>query len=48
LESWLRLPFARPVEELTTAVELLAQAWSAVVSGRPRAAALDVDAAYVI
>jgi DNA-binding transcriptional MocR family regulator len=48
LESWLRLPYTRPVEELTTAVELLAQAWSAVVSGRPRSAALDLDAAYVI
>ena len=32
LESWLRLPYTRPGDELTVAVELLAQAWAALRS----------------
>jgi DNA-binding transcriptional MocR family regulator len=48
LESWIRLPFTRPVEDLTQAVELLAEAWAAT-SGRlaPRVA-LEPDVAYVV
>ncbi len=48
LESWLRLPFARPVEELSTAIGLLAQAWAAVASGRPGVLVPEPDAAYVV
>ena len=33
LESWLRLPFTRPIEELERAVPLLAEAWATLHSG---------------
>jgi DNA-binding transcriptional MocR family regulator len=51
LESWLRLPYTRPGDELTLAVELLAQAWAAIRSqsgGGTRGRELDADAAYVV
>jgi DNA-binding transcriptional MocR family regulator len=48
LESWIRLPFTRPVEELTQAVELLAQAWAATSGGLAPRAALEPDVAYVV
>jgi DNA-binding transcriptional MocR family regulator len=53
LESWLRLPYTRPVDELAHAVPLLADAWGQVVSaaGAPTsgmgAAALTADP-YVV
>ncbi|MFC6008877.1 MocR-like transcription factor YczR [Angustibacter luteus] len=50
LESWVRLPFALPVDVLARAVPLVAQAWD-VVTRRPaggRRPAPDDDAAYVV
>ncbi len=49
LESWLRLPFTRPAEDLEAAVRELAQAWAAVAAGRPApAAASEPVEAYVV
>ncbi len=48
LESWIRLPYTRPVEELAVAVDLLGQAWAAVAGLGSTARTLDADAAYVV
>jgi DNA-binding transcriptional MocR family regulator len=48
LESWLRLPFSRTVEDLETAVGELAQAWAAVGSGVPSAIPVEPVEAYVV
>jgi DNA-binding transcriptional MocR family regulator len=48
LESWIRLPYTRPVEELSVAVDLLGQAWATVAGLGPGARTLDADAAYVV
>ncbi|MFL6100180.1 MAG: PLP-dependent aminotransferase family protein [Actinomycetales bacterium] len=48
LESWVRLPYTRPVEDLTRAVDALAAAWSGL-SGRPGGRReLTPDEAYVV
>jgi DNA-binding transcriptional MocR family regulator len=48
LESWVRLPYTRPVEDLTRAVDALAAAWFGL-SGRPGARReLTTDEAYVV
>jgi hypothetical protein len=54
LESWLRLPYTRPVQELEHAVDVLAQSWAAIGGGEPAGSALRVvaaepaDRAYVV
>jgi DNA-binding transcriptional MocR family regulator len=48
LESWVRLPYTRPVEELARSVDILASAWSSL-SGRPAGRReLPPDEAYVV
>jgi DNA-binding transcriptional MocR family regulator len=48
LESWLRLPYTRPVEDLTRSVAILAAAWAGL-SGRPGGRRdLSPDDAYVV
>jgi DNA-binding transcriptional MocR family regulator len=39
LDRFVRIPYARPEPELRDAVDRLAEAWTAVLSGRPARAA---------
>ena len=48
LESWLRLPYTRPVADLDAAVHELAAAWDLVISGGPAPVPVEPVEAYVV
>jgi DNA-binding transcriptional MocR family regulator len=48
LESWVRLPYTRPVEELVRAVEVLAEGWAAVSGGAVGRREPTAEEAYVV
>ena len=48
LESWVRLPYTRPVAELDDAVRELAAAWELVTSGGPAPVPVEPVEAYVV
>ena len=48
LESWVRLPYTRPVEELTRAVAVLAQGWAALSGGPVGRREPSPEEAYVV
>jgi DNA-binding transcriptional MocR family regulator len=48
LESWVRLPYTRPVEELARSVEILADGWAALSGGPVSRRVPPLEEAYVV